>query len=49
MNLQIDVYSCEECGQAFCVEKDVEPLLTPCCMSELFEYSHTGEVVSTNE
>lgn len=42
--MNMDVYNCEECGEAFAVESNRELNVCPICESELFEFSH--EVVA---
>lgn len=46
MKLTVDIYSCEGCGRAIVVEKDEEIEVCPYkdCGSQLYEYSHSGEV-----
>jgi len=42
--MEIDIYSCEECGRAFGVEECEDPKVCPCCESELWEYSHSVKI-----
>lgn len=48
MQLKVDIYSCEGCGRAIVVEKDEDIEVCPYmdCGSQLYEYSHSGEVVN---
>lgn len=41
----MDVYECDECVEAFAVEKDTEINVCPVCESELFEFSHEALLV----
>lgn len=43
-SMKLDIYQCEECNKAFGVEHNDEPKVCPCCNSELWEYSHSGEL-----
>lgn len=43
--VNMDVYSCEECDEAFAVEKNRELNVCPICESELWEFSHEAVLV----
>lgn len=42
--MKLDIYSCEECGNAFGNEYEESPKVCPNCESELWEFSHTVEI-----
>lgn len=48
MNLRVDVYSCNDCGRAFCSEENQDIATCPYegCESDDFEFSHSGHVVN---
>jgi len=48
VGMQVDIYSCDGCGRAIVVEKDSEIAVCPYtdCGTDLYEYSHSGEVIT---
>ncbi|MDQ0412701.1 hypothetical protein [Mesobacillus stamsii] len=48
MNLRVDIYSCNGCGQAIVSEENEDIAVCPYkgCESYDFEYSHSGHVVN---
>ncbi|MGC4375894.1 hypothetical protein WD019_02980 [Fictibacillus sp. Mic-4] len=47
--LIMDVYVCDCCDQCFAVEDAEEPKFCPVCESEIFEFSHSGELEMKEE
>ncbi|CEG25994.1 hypothetical protein [Bacillus sp. B-jedd] len=48
VGMPVDIYSCDGCGRAIVVEKDSEIAVCPYtdCGTDLYEYSHSGEVIT---